>query len=235
MKKKFAVGLVLSIFLASFGLAGSAGATLLPTTITLDQFTTTPVQMGDKVLTGISASIKDTGTATLLTLGNFTLTTFSVPYNPGFIITGGMSVSAYGEQDLKLSFTVTVDPGGAPINDVSLGFVGGVYPSSNPEAAATIVENVWTKNPILGGSYLGSIVVGATGYSYTPAGSLTFAPRQSIFVTKDISVNGDNMAGGTAFISEITQQFSEVPVPPSLLLFSPGLLGLVGLRKRFFG
>jgi hypothetical protein len=28
---------------------------------------------------------------------------------------------------------------------------------------------------------------------------------------------------------------SAVPLPPSLMLFAPGLFGLVGLRKRFFG
>ena len=30
-------------------------------------------------------------------------------------------------------------------------------------------------------------------------------------------------------------ELSAVPLPPSLLLFAPGLFGLVGLRKRFFG
>ena len=235
MKKKFVIGLLLSIFLASFGLVGSAGATAVSSTITLNTFVGSTLLMGDKALAGVSAVITDTGTATLIGLGDFSLTTFSQPNNPGFIITAPMQVEAFGEQDLKLSFVVTVLPGGAPITDVSLNFVGGVFPTSNPEAAASIVETVWTKNPILGGAFLGYISIGANGTSYTPFGSVSFAPQKSIFVTKDISVNGDASYGGSAFISEITQQFSEVPVPPSLLLFAPGLLGLVGLRKRFFG
>jgi len=231
MKKKILIALLLGISLSTFALVGGAGAA----TITLDQFVGSTLLMGDKVLAGVSASITDTGSATLIGLGDFSLTTFSLPQNPGFIITAPMEVEAFGEQDLKLSFVVSVLPGGGLINDVSLNFVGGVYPVTNPEAAAAIVETVWTKNPILGGAFLGYISIGANGTSYTPFGSISFAPQPSIFVTKDISVNGDASYGGSAFISEITQQFSQVPVPPSLLLFAPGLFGLVGLRKRFFG
>jgi len=248
MKKKFAIGLLLGIFLVSFALVGSARAIALGggggTTITMDSFVGTTLLMGDKVLGGIAASVGYVGTATPITLSNFTLTTFPTPANnPGFIMTSmPLAVVALGSQDLTMSFVVaTLPTSGMLIDDVSVSMVGGVIPgvTGGPPtlASATIEENVYTANPILGGTLLGSISIGATGTSSVLSGSISFAPVSSIFVIKDISVNGDGINGGAANISQVIQQFSQVPVPvpPSVLFFAPGLLGLVGLRKRFFG
>ncbi len=44
-----------------------------------------------------------------------------------------------------------------------------------------------------------------------------------------------NAAGVTSGISTTSMNVSHVPVPPSVLLFVPGLLGLVGIRKRIKG
>ncbi len=42
-----------------------------------------------------------------------------------------------------------------------------------------------------------------------------------------------SLANGFNEVKEV--EFSAVPVPPSLLLLAPGLFGLVGLRRKFFG
>jgi hypothetical protein len=44
-----------------------------------------------------------------------------------------------------------------------------------------------------------------------------------------------NAAGVTSGISTASMNVSSVPVPPSVLLLAPGLLGLVGMRKRLKG
>jgi len=236
MKKKFAIGLLLGVFLTSFAMVGSAGAT----TITMDSFVGSTLLMGDKVLVGIAASVGYVGTATPIALSNFTLTTFPIPANnPGFTMTSmPLAVEALGSQDLTMSFVVaTLPASGMLIDDVSVSMVGGVVGPRPTLASATIEESVYTANPTLGGTLLGSMSIGATGTSSILSGSISFAPVSSIFVIKNISVNGDGTNGGAANISQVTQQFSQVPVPipGSLLFFAPGLLGLLGLRKRFFG
>ncbi|OPY86218.1 MAG: hypothetical protein A4E72_01723 [Syntrophus sp. PtaU1.Bin208] len=39
--------------------------------------------------------------------------------------------------------------------------------------------------------------------------------------------------GGQPFIAAATVVASAVPIPPAVLLFGPGLIGLIGVRKRF--
>ena len=75
--------------------------------------------------------------------------------------------------------------------------------------------------------------VGQSGTTNITSATATFAPQGIIYVVKDISVNGDGRLGGSAFVSQLTDRYSEVPLPASVLLFGPGLLGLMGIRKRF--
>ncbi len=58
-------------------------------------------------------------------------------------------------------------------------------------------------------------------------------------VTSTDGISGFTLAGfgsmveGNTSIDNIVATTSAVPVPPSLLLLAPGLLGLVGMRRRF--
>ena len=227
MKKKFAIGLLLSIFLASFAMVGSAGATPLSLA---DVVTAGSITIGDKVFSGWTADSNSAGTASSFTAASITFVPLATPaLDPGFELSGmPMSVGANGSQDLTLSYTVAVAPGGALIKDASLSFVGGVLGVS-PYASVQIIENVYTSN---GGTLLAQLVVGQSGPTDIVSATANFAPQSSIYVVKDIGVNGDGVAGGSAFVSQLTDRYSEVPVPASLLLFGPGLLGLVGIRKR---
>jgi hypothetical protein len=53
-----------------------------------------------------------------------------------------------------------------------------------------------------------------------------------IHVSKDIGVNGS--AEGLATISGVTNNFSEVPEPATMLLLGSGLVGLAGFARRRF-
>lgn len=65
----------------------------------------------------------------------------------------------------------------------------------------------------------------------------------SLFASGPLSLIAGNtidfvvQAGDSGYLynsTGISAQVSAVPVPPSMLLLAPGLLGLVGMRKRFF-
>ena len=233
MKKKFAMGLLLSIFLASFAMVGSAGAT--PISTLADLVGPPPVSdtIGDKVFSGWMVVINYNHTySASFTPGDvgFTALLNNPPANqgPGFQLALPMSVYAGGFQDLLITYTVTVLPGQALINDASL---AGNVSVTGPTASATVTENIYTDytESVL----LAQLKIYATGTSLVTYDHATFAPQCSIFVTKDINVQGDGMNGNQAGISQLVDRYSEVPVPPSALLFAPGLLGLFGIRKRF--
>jgi hypothetical protein len=94
-----------------------------------------------------------------------------------------------------------------------------------------------------GGSYL------TTRFSNVSAGALwnmvSVSPTEVQFFAPNAAAA--LVAGDTFFVNIVltgpidptkvgfVATYSPVPAPPSLLLLTPGLLGLVGLRKRFFG
>jgi hypothetical protein len=93
-----------------------------------------------------------------------------------------------------------------------------------------------------GGSYL------TTRFSNVSAGALwTMVPVSGTEVQFFAPAGAQLIAGDTFFVNIVltgnidptkvgfVASYSPVPVPPSLLLLAPGLLGLVGIRKRLKG
>jgi hypothetical protein len=148
---------------------------------------------------------------------------------PGLEFTGTWTVIGAKTLTSTIDYYVAVQGTKYVMNDANL-IVSATLPTG---CSAKVVETVYD-------------VVG--GVKQTPAiATLTYTGKNdpvslggnyaTLYITEQISVKG--VTGETAYIGGITNQFSEklapVPVPPSLLLFAPGLLGLVGLRKKFFG
>ena len=224
MKRKFAIGLLLSVFMAFFSMVGSAGAVALTLEDMMAHAVTT---VGDKAFYGFGYLTVGSNTVPAADVAVVPLTT---PANdPGLEFVSGWTVGPGQILDSQISFYVQA-PASAPVDDVLLQFNG----AARHGGSASVVETVWSVNP--NGS-LGNIVAnlyvnadGTTQLTDTATFSQTYT---TLFVIKDIAVNGG--PAGSAAISFVTNRFSEVPLPSALLLLAPGVLGLVGLRKRFFG
>ena len=97
--------------------------------------------------------------------------------------------------------------------------------------SASVVETVYANGPK--GPVVANLYVNGDATT-TLTDTVTFSQTYTtLYIIKDIAVNGG--PAGSAAISFAVNRFSEVPLPSALLLFAPGVLGLVGLRKRFFG
>jgi hypothetical protein len=136
--------------------------------------------------------------------------------NSGIVLTAGSGAFA----DAIFGYTVTALVGN-PIDEVSLGFVGGTAGTG----VATIAENVYDVANVL----LGTLFVSSP---FGPPTDIEFSnpPQTSVRVIKDINVTGGSNGVGT--ISLIIQDYNQVPEPGSLALIGMGLAGLVGYRWR---
>ena len=57
-------------------------------------------------------------------------------------------------------------------------------------------------------------------------------PLSTVYVSKDIQVNGGTSQQGSAAISAVYQTFSQVPEPATLALLALGFGGMTVLRRR---
>jgi len=107
----------------------------------------------------------------------------------------------------------------------------GILP--NQDGSMTLTETGQT----LGGpgSFINPAVLTALGLSPTSVLSATYPGDYTVTFAAYTnlvgnSISWDNLSGG-----HVQAPLAAVPVPPSLLLFAPALLGLIGIRKRFKG
>jgi len=126
--------------------------------------------------------------------------------------------------DVSISYTVTA-PAGEKLTDAFLNTTGGSFGGTGSYSVTETLVDPTTQKQI------GRIMEGSS-----PTGSATdfqtFAGVQSIFVTKDIFLNGGS-AGET--LSVVTQAFSSntIPEPASMALLGIGMTGLLAFRRFF--
>ena len=135
-------------------------------------------------------------------------------------------------QDEFFGFTVRVNLGGNSIDDITLLQLGSGFTGTG---SASIAETVCLGDTFANGCLNGTIAQLTTVDNNTLvklSDHITFAPVRVIDVVKDLElVGGPN---GSAFVSGVQNEFSEVatPEPGSLLMFGTGIVGLSGLLRR---
>jgi hypothetical protein len=191
-------------------LIGNSTTVVGPETLTFSGFTfsSTSVPPGSEV-----------------TAASINVTAFTNATETGFSFGGaGLFAPANTKVDVSISYTVTA-PAGELLTDAFLNTTGGSFGGTGSYSVSETLVNPLTNTQI------GRVLEGSS-----PTGSatdfMTFAGVQSIFVTKDIFLNGGS-AGET--LSVVTQAFSSqtVPEPAGLALLGIGMTGLLAFRRFF--
>ncbi len=170
----------------------------------------------DKVFYDFTYAASGSGGAVAIPAGGVTVHVINTPKNPGLRFTAPWSVGPGQTLDSLIQYWVAVNPGGFAIKDVSLR-IGGYGHSGN--GVVTVAENVGVANLFV---FDDGVTRDFDSVNITP----TMGP---LHLEKDIAVNGQQ---GIAAVSEVVNQFSEVPEPQSLLLLGTALAGLYWKRAR---
>jgi len=184
----------------------------------------------DKTFNNFSYSTSGTNQ---LPASSITVNPINTPFNPGFLFNAPWGVQAGQTQDSLIGFTVTVNPGGNLINDLSLYMFGaGVLGTGQVSVAETYCAGDTFADLCAKGTEGTLLTILNSGTSLLHA-SVTFNnPVSIVDVRKDIELLGGTN-GSAALVSGVENQFSEVPEPGSLVLFGSGIVGLAGVVRRW--
>jgi len=159
-----------------------------------------------------------------------TVNPVAFPYIAGLMFNAPWNVTSGQTQDSLIGFTVTVGSGSPLINDLTLMMFGAGFTGIG---SASVSETY-----CLGDTFADGCAHGTTGTLFTflnHTGSkltdtVNFAGVSEVDVMKDVLLSGGD--GGTAVLSGIENQFSEVPEPGSLSVLGGGLITMGWLVRR---
>jgi len=164
---------------------------------------------------------------------SITVNPINTPLNPGFLFNAPWGVQGSQTQDSLIGFTATVNANSNHlIDDLSLYMFGAAVVGN---ALVTVSETYCA-----GDTFADLCAHGTEGTLSTYLGgglsklhdSVTFNPVRVVDVVKDIELLGGGN-GSFAVLSGVSNQFSEVPEPGSLVLFGSGIVGLAGVLRRY--
>ena len=154
-----------------------------------------------------------------------------VPFNPGISFDGGgeLAVSDTDFIDLSFSFAVSTVDGVARIKDNALILSGTSFGPPGSGGLISIDELVF--DPL--GMLIADKHVEQDNLFDTQILSdvAQFALQSSIFIEKDITIQGDAL-GNFVSLDSFEQRISQVPAPATLFLLLTGIFYLFGIARR---
>jgi hypothetical protein len=153
----------------------------------------------------------------------------TVPGEPGLTFVGGWAANPGTSIDTIFSFDVAALGGGSVLADDYLSVTGGISGTGQWDVAETVTP---TTPP---GNLLTFQVKSADLVGGVASATAVFAPEATLHISKDIFLSAGAGTDSRAFISDVTQGFSTVPVPAAawMGLSTLGGLGVLGIfRKR---
>lgn len=169
-----------------------------------------------------------------LPASEISVTVDDTPLNPGLVFGGSWAGGDGATSNSHIEFTVTVLEGGMPIDDASLSMSGA---NAGGIGFVSVTENLClggTLEACAGGTLDTLFVTVGGGGQDALFDHTTFEPVWTVDVAKDISLGFLGQGGEFDFstLSQVSNNFSEVPEPATLTLFGTGLLVIGGKLRR---
>jgi hypothetical protein len=193
--------------------------------------------IGDKTFADFMYSATSNPPGFGIPAGGVAVTPITTAGNPGFQFSAGWFASTSSgilEENSTIQYSVSVNPGGALINDLSLA-IGALSFDGTGFIGVSETACVGAMLPSCTGGQILTLSVFDSSSGSKLFDSASFAGVSEVDLQEGITLQAGT--NGTASLSLVTNQFSEAPVPEpgTLSMLGLGVLAVAGFARRKFG